>query len=172
MDLEENGHLCTVTHINYSFRFDGIHYDRCVDTATGALPLKLDAQVEYPKMEMIWQVCSECFDHISGKKMACHSMVQKRIHTMCAGASGGGGGAKRRFRERFLYTTHFQQIFSQMYTVLYKLIGSTKISGNDGISGSTHSLWRVGVMRSLWTLWTKLRNAPSTGWSLTRSTKP
>ena len=42
---------------HFSLRFDGIHYDRCVDTATGALPLKLDAQVEYPKMEMIWQVC-------------------------------------------------------------------------------------------------------------------
>ena len=42
---------------HYSLRFDGIHYDRCVDTATGALPLKLDTQVEYPKMEMIWQVC-------------------------------------------------------------------------------------------------------------------
>ena len=40
----------------HKYRFDGIHYDRCVDTSTGALPLRLDTQVEYPKMEMIWQL--------------------------------------------------------------------------------------------------------------------
>ena len=43
-------------NIIHRYRFDGIHYDRCVDTSTGALPLRLDVKAEYPKMEMIWQL--------------------------------------------------------------------------------------------------------------------
>ena len=39
----------------HKFRFDGIKYDRCVDTSTGALPLVLDLQSEVPKMALIWQ---------------------------------------------------------------------------------------------------------------------
>ena len=39
----------------HKFRFDGIRYDRCVDTSTGALPLVLDLQSEVPKMALVWQ---------------------------------------------------------------------------------------------------------------------
>ena len=39
----------------HKFRFDGIKYDRCVDTSTGALPLVLDLQSEVPKMALTWQ---------------------------------------------------------------------------------------------------------------------
>lgn len=40
----------------HKFRFDGIVYDRCIDTSTGALPFRLDMQVEFPKMALIWQL--------------------------------------------------------------------------------------------------------------------
>ena len=40
----------------FRFRFDGITYDRCLDTSTGAIPLTLDLQEEFPKMALIWQL--------------------------------------------------------------------------------------------------------------------
>ena len=31
-------------------------YDRCIDTSNGALPFKIDMQVEFPKMALIWEL--------------------------------------------------------------------------------------------------------------------
>jgi hypothetical protein len=42
----------------HRFRFDGIRYDRCIDTSTGALPFKLDMQTEFPKMALVWELIS------------------------------------------------------------------------------------------------------------------
>ena len=61
----------------HKFRFDGIVYDRCIDTTAGALPFRIDLQVlgeknpqlgnmysfflfqdEFPKMALIWQLIS------------------------------------------------------------------------------------------------------------------
>lgn len=39
-------------------RFDGIVYDKCIDTSSGALPFRLDLQSEFPKMSLIWQLIS------------------------------------------------------------------------------------------------------------------
>ena len=36
----------------HRYRLDGIKYDRCVDTSTGALPFRLDLQTEFPKMAL------------------------------------------------------------------------------------------------------------------------
>ncbi len=42
----------------HRFRFDGLQYDRCVDTTTGAPPIRVDMQVEYPKMALVMQLIS------------------------------------------------------------------------------------------------------------------
>lgn len=39
--------------IIHRFRFDGIQYDRCIDTSTGALPLKLDLVNSFSKMALV-----------------------------------------------------------------------------------------------------------------------
>ena len=44
------------SNLIHKFRFDGIKYDRCIDTSSGALPLSLDLQSEVPKMQLIWQL--------------------------------------------------------------------------------------------------------------------
>ena len=49
----------------HKFRFDGIRYDRCVDTSTGALPLVLDLQSEVPKMALVWQFIEGKADFLS-----------------------------------------------------------------------------------------------------------
>ena len=41
------------------FRFDGIHYDGCVDTSTGALPFIIDMQDEHAKMCLVRELLSE-----------------------------------------------------------------------------------------------------------------
>ncbi len=38
----------------HAYRFDGIQYDRCIDTSLGASPLYIDHQSEFPKMGLIW----------------------------------------------------------------------------------------------------------------------
>ena len=40
-------------NIIHRFRFDGIQYDRCADTTTGALPLKLDVEVSISQLTFI-----------------------------------------------------------------------------------------------------------------------
>lgn len=71
----------------HKFRFDGIHYDRCIDTSTGAVPLKLDLQAEYPKMQLIWQLVDgerEEFpdDALSPKeKCALHWILSYSVNT-------------------------------------------------------------------------------------------
>ena len=40
-------------NIIHRFRFDGIQYDRCADTTTGALPLKLDVKVSISQLTSI-----------------------------------------------------------------------------------------------------------------------
>ena len=50
--------------IIHSYRFDGIMYDRCVDTSSGAEPIRIDMQVEYPKMALITQLISGASDKI------------------------------------------------------------------------------------------------------------
>ena len=39
-------------------------YDRCVDTSSGAEPIRIDMQVEYPKMALITQLISGASDKI------------------------------------------------------------------------------------------------------------
>ena len=50
--------------IIHSYRFDGVMYDRCVDTSSGAEPIRIDMQVEYPKMALITQLISGASDTI------------------------------------------------------------------------------------------------------------
>ena len=50
--------------IIHSYRFDGIMYDRCVDTSIGAEPIRIDMQVEYPKMALITQLIAGAGDKI------------------------------------------------------------------------------------------------------------
>ena len=76
----------------HKFRFDGIRYDRCVDTSTGALPLVLDLQSEVPKMALVWQF-------IEGKVVYNFHMSQIRSqdrvtirHILIR--DGGTGGAR------------------------------------------------------------------------------
>jgi hypothetical protein len=71
----------------HKFRFDGIHYDRCIDTSTGAVPLKLDLQAEFPKMQLIWKLVDgdrrEVPDDIlePHEKCALHWMISYSVNT-------------------------------------------------------------------------------------------
>lgn len=74
-------------NIIHKFRFDGIAYDRCIDTSSGALPLKLDLEAEVPKMQLIWQLIdgdrSEMPEDIlePEEKCALHWMLSYSVNT-------------------------------------------------------------------------------------------
>ena len=71
----------------HRFRFDGIRYDRCVDTSTGALPLVLDLQAEVPKMQLIWQLIDGDREAVPDdileprEKCALHWMLSYHVNT-------------------------------------------------------------------------------------------
>ncbi len=43
----------------HKFRFDGIVYDRCIDTTAGALPFRIDLQVLGEKNIHKWGKCTK-----------------------------------------------------------------------------------------------------------------
>ena len=71
----------------HKFRFDGIHYDKCIDTSSGAYPLYLDLQNEVPKMQLVWQLIhgdrEELPDDIlePHEKCALHWMISYSVNT-------------------------------------------------------------------------------------------
>lgn len=71
----------------HKFRFDGIHYDRCIDTSTGAWPLKLDLQAEIPKMQLIWELVDGDRQEVPEdilephEKCALHWMISYSVNT-------------------------------------------------------------------------------------------
>ena len=71
----------------HKFRFDGIRYDRCVDTSTGNLPLVLDLQAEVPKMQLIWQLLDGDREVVPEdilephEKCALHWMLSYQVNT-------------------------------------------------------------------------------------------
>ena len=71
----------------HKYRFDGIHYDRCIDTSTGALPIVLDLQSELPKMALVWKLLNgdreELPDDIlePNEKCALHWMISYSVNT-------------------------------------------------------------------------------------------
>eukprot|EP00095_Tigriopus_kingsejongensis_P009018 maker-scaffold674_size113878-snap-gene-0.17 protein:Tk09018 transcript:maker-scaffold674_size113878-snap-gene-0.17-mRNA-1 annotation:"PREDICTED: uncharacterized protein LOC658236" len=75
------------TTLIHKFRFDGIKYDRCVDTSTGALPYRLDLLNEYPKLALIRQLLSGTADDfpedVLSREEACslHWMLSYSVNT-------------------------------------------------------------------------------------------
>ena len=71
----------------HKFKFDGIKYDRCVDTSTGALPLKLDLESEFPKMQLIWEFIEGNREDVPEdilepeEKCALHWMISYSVNT-------------------------------------------------------------------------------------------
>ena len=71
----------------HKFRFDGIRYDRCVDTSTGAIPIVLDLQVELPKMALVWDLLNGNRDELpddileADEKCALHWMISYSVNT-------------------------------------------------------------------------------------------
>jgi hypothetical protein len=63
----------------HKFRFDGIMYDRCVDTSTGAAPIRIDMQVEYPTMALIMQLIAGGNDDIPVDALSQREKVTRQI---------------------------------------------------------------------------------------------
>ena len=59
-------------------------HDRCLDTSTGALPLTLDLQSEFPKMALVWQLIAGNRDNFPEDALNVEEKVGRCLKIMAA----------------------------------------------------------------------------------------